>query len=240
LETALEFTLISEGWYDNPNTYADAASVKVRLHSLITGPQSKLFDYPNQVDVQGFLTDTLYKNSKKCQVVIINPEDMDDSLASVIVKIYTRIIFDFAKSLPQKGVVPFHILVEEAHRYIKNDNDHFLIGYNIFERVAKEGRKYGVILGVISQRPVELSDTVISQCSNFLIFKTNHPADEEYIRKMIPNINSDIVDKQKGLQSGTCLGFGTAFKIPVIVHLDMPDPPPLSSNSDIVANWKRI
>lgn len=240
LETALEFTLISEGWYDNPNTYADAASVKVRLHSLITGPQSKLFDYPNQVDVQGFLTETLYKNSKKCQVVIINPEDMDDSLAAVIVKIYTRIIFDFAKSLPQKGVVPFHILVEEAHRYVKNDNDHFLIGYNIFERVAKEGRKYGVILGVISQRPVELSDTVISQCSNFLIFKTNHPADEEYIRKMIPNINSDIVDKQKGLQSGTCLGFGTAFKIPVIVHLDMPDPPPLSSNSDIVANWKRI
>ena len=240
LETALEFTLISEGWYDNPNTYADAASVKVRLHSLITGPQAKLFDYPNQVDVQGFLTDTLYKNSKKCQVVIINPEDMDDSLAAVIVKIYTRIIFDFAKSLPQKGVVPFHILVEEAHRYVKNDNDHFLIGYNIFERVAKEGRKYGVILGVISQRPVELSDTVISQCSNFLIFKTNHPADEEYIRKMIPNINSDIVDKQKGLQSGTCLGFGTAFKIPVIVHLDMPDPPPLSSNSDIVANWKRI
>ena len=165
---------------------------------------------------------------------------MDDSLAAVITKIFTRIIFDFSKTLPKKGAIPFHIIVEEAHRYVKKDNDHFLIGYNIFERVAKEGRKYGIILGVISQRPVELSDTVISQCSNFLIFKTNHPADEEYIRKMIPNINSDIVDKQKSLQSGTCLGFGTAFKIPVIVHLDMPDPPPLSSNSDIVVNWKNI
>lgn len=240
LEKALNFTLISEGWYNNPNTYADAASVKVRLHSLITGEQSKIFDYPEHVDVQQFLSNTLYKSNKKRQIVIINPEDMDDSLAAVIVKIYTRIIFDFAKTLPQKGSVPFHIIVEEAHRYIKNDNDHFLIGYNIFERVAKEGRKYGVILGVISQRPVELSDTVISQCSNFLIFKTNHPVDEEYIRKMIPNINSDIVDKQKGLQSGTCLGFGTAFKIPVIVHLDMPDPAPLSSNSDIVMNWKNI
>ena len=165
---------------------------------------------------------------------------MDDSLAAVIVKIYTRIIFDFSKTVPQKGSIPFHIIVEEAHRYIKQDTDHYLIGYNIFERVAKEGRKYGVILGVISQRPVELSDTVISQCSNFLIFKTNHPSDEEYIRKMVPNINTDIVDKQKTLQSGTCLGFGTAFKIPVIVHLDMPDPSPLSSNSDIVANWKKI
>ena len=240
LEKALDFTLISEGWYNNPNTYADAASVRVRLHSLITSEQSKIFDYPQQVDVQQFLSNTLFKDNKKRQIVIINPEDMDDSLAAVITKIFTRIIFDFAKTVPQKGSIPFHIIVEEAHRYIKNDNDHFLIGYNIFERVAKEGRKYGVILGVISQRPVELSDTVISQCSNFLIFKTNHPLDEEYIRKMIPNINTEIVDKQKGLQSGTCLGFGTAFKIPVIVHLDMPDPAPLSSNSDIVVNWKNI
>ncbi len=240
LEKALDFTLISEGWYNNPNTYADAASVRVRLHSLITGEQSKIFAYPQQVDVQQFLSNTLFKDGKKRQIVIINPEDMDDSLAAVIVKIYSRIIFDFSKTVPQKGSIPFHIIVEEAHRYIKNDTDHFLIGYNIFERIAKEGRKYGVILGVISQRPVELSDTVISQCSNFLIFKTNHPADEEYIRKMIPNINTDIVDKQKTLQSGTCLGFGTAFKIPVIVHLDMPDPAPLSSNSDIVANWKKI
>lgn len=240
LEKALDFTLISEGWYNNPNTYADAASVRVRLHSLITSEQSKIFTYPHQVDVQQFLSNTLFKDGRKRQIVIINPEDMDDSLAAVIVKIYTRIIFDFAKMIPQKGSIPFHIIVEEAHRYIKNDTDHFLIGYNIFERVAKEGRKYGVILGVISQRPVELSDTVISQCSNFLIFKTNHPSDEEYIRKMVPNINTDIVDKQKALQSGTCLGFGTAFKIPVIVHLDMPDPAPLSSNSDIVANWKKI
>ncbi len=240
LEKALEFTLISEGWYNNPNTYADSVSVKVRLHSLMTSEQSKIFDYPQQVNVQQFLSQILYKDNTKRQVVIINPDDMDDSLAAVITKIFTRIIFDFAKTLPNKGSIPFHIIVEEAHRYIKNDNDHFLIGYNIFERVAKEGRKYGVILGVISQRPVELSDTVISQCSNFLIFKTNHPSDEEYIRKMIPNINSDIVDKQKGLQSGTCLGFGTAFKIPVIVHLDMPDPAPLSSNSDIIVNWKNV
>lgn len=240
LEKALDFTLISEGWYNNPNTYADAASVRVRLHSLITGEQSKLFEYNERVDVQQFLSNTMFKDGRKRQIVIINPEDMDDSLAQVIVKIFSRIIFDFSKTVPQKGSIPFHIIVEEAHRYIKNDRDHFLIGYNIFERIAKEGRKYGVILGVISQRPVELSDTVISQCSNFLIFKTNHPSDEEYIRKMIPNINNDIVDKQKSLQSGTCLGFGTAFKIPVIVHLDMPNPAPLSSNSDIVANWKNI
>lgn len=240
LEKALDFTLISEGWYKNENTYADAVTVKVRLHSLITGPHSKIFNYNRQVNVQQFLTNLLFNGNKKYQIVNINLDDMDDSMASVITKIITRIVFDFSKTIPNRGTFPFHILVEEAHRYIKNDNDNYLIGFNIFERVAKEGRKYGVLLGVISQRPVELSDTVISQCSNFLIFKTNHPRDEEYIKKMIPNINTDIVDKQKSLQSGSCLGFGTAFKIPVIVKLDMPNPAPLSGNSDVIKYWGNI
>ena len=237
MEKALDFTLVSEGWYKNENTYADAVSIKVRLHSLVTGPYSKIFNYDQQVNVEQYLSSLLFKDGRKCQIVNINLDDMDDSVAAVITKIITRLIFDFSKIVPNRGSIPFHILVEEAHRYIKNDNDHYLIGYNIFERVAKEGRKYGVILGVISQRPVELSDTVISQCSNFLIFKTNHPRDEEYIKKMIPNINTDIVDKQKGLQSGSCLAFGTAFKIPVIVKLAMPNPTPLSSNSDVVKYW---
>ena len=238
LEKALDFTLISEGWYNNPNTYSDAATVRVKLHSLITGPYAEIFNYKEKVNAQTYLAKLLYKGNKKCQIININLEDMDDSIAGVITKIITRLIFEFSKIVPERGSIPFHIIVEEAHRYIKNDRDKELIGYNIFERVAKEGRKYGVILGIVSQRPVELSDTVISQCSNFLIFKTNHPRDEEYIKKMIPNINSDIVDKQKGLQSGTCLGFGTAFKIPVIVKLRMPDPPPLSGNSNLLKYWQ--
>ena len=112
-----------------------------------------------------------------------------------------------------------------------------MIGYNIFERIAKEGRKYAVILGLISQRPVELSDTVISQCSNFLIFKMNHPVDVDYIRKMVPNISDEIVEKQKTLQAGTCLGFGMAFRIPLIVKMEMPNPAPWSGNCDVVTIW---
>ena len=237
LEKALDFTLISEGWYKNPNTYSDAVSVKVRLHSLVTGPYAKIFDFPHKYNMSEYLSSLVFRGNQRCQLVNINLDDMDDGIAAVITKILTRMIFDYAKGLQPRGSLPFHILVEEAHRYVRNDKDNFLIGYNIFERVAKEGRKYGVILGVITQRPVELSDTVVSQTSNFLIFKTNHPLDEEYIRKMIPNINNEIVDKQKGLQSGTCLAFGTAFKIPVIVTLDMPSPPPLSSNSDLLKYW---
>lgn len=170
-------------------------------------------------------------------MVNINLDDVDDDFAKVVTKIYSRLIFEFVKGLKNRASIPFHIIVEEAHRYVQKDTDNFLIGYNIFDRIAKEGRKYGLILGLITQRPVELSDTVISQCSNFLIFKMNHPTDIEYIKKMVPNISEEIVEKQKSLQSGTCLAFGRAFKIPLIVKMQMPDPEPLSGNCDVVRIW---
>lgn len=237
LEKALNFTLISEGWLRNENTYGDAVTIKVRLHSLIVGSNSKYFEYPDFVSLETYLSSMLLNNGNKYQIVNINLDDVDDDFAKVITKIYSRLIFEFAKGLKERASIPFHIVVEEAHRYIQNDTDRFLIGYNIFERIAKEGRKYGVILGLISQRPVELSDTVISQCSNFLIFKMNHPVDVDYIRKMVPNISDEIVEKQKTLQSGTCLGFGMAFRIPLIVKMEMPNPAPWSGNCDVVSIW---
>ncbi len=237
LEKALNFTLISEGWLRNENTYGDAVTIKVRLHSLIVGDTAKYFDYPDFVSLETYLSSMLINNGDKYQIVNINLDDVDDDFAKVITKIYSRLIFEFAKGLKERASIPFHIVVEEAHRYIQNDTDRFLIGYNIFERIAKEGRKYAVILGLISQRPVELSDTVISQCSNFLIFKMNHPVDVDYIRKMVPNISDEIVEKQKTLQAGTCLAFGMAFRIPLIVKMEMPNPAPWSGNCDVVTIW---
>ena len=158
-------------------------------------------------------------------------------MSAVITKVFTRLIFDFCKTLPTRASLPFHILMDEAHRYVRNDNDQYLIGYNIFERVAKEGRKYGVLMGIISQRPVELSETVVSQLSNFMIFKTNHPRDVDYIKRIIPNINAEVVDKQKGLQSGICLAFGTAFKIPLTIKMELPNPMINAENCDVVRNW---
>lgn len=237
LEKALNFTLISEGWLRNKNTYSDAVTIKVRLHSLIVGQYAKYFDVSDYVTQEQFLSSMIISNGRKYQLVNINFDDVDDWFAKVVTKVYTRLIFDFCKNLKDRATIPFNIIVEEAHRYIQNDTDVFLIGYNIFERVAKEGRKYGVLLGLISQRPVELSDTVISQCSSFLIFKMNHPTDVEYIKKMVPNISDEIVEKQKTLQPGTCLGFGMAFTIPLVIKLRMPDPEPKSGNCDVVNIW---
>ena len=237
LEKALNFTLISEGWLRNEQTYGDSVTIRVRLHSLIVSDNAKYFDVKDYMSLESFLSSLLIVNGKKYQIVNINLNDIDDEFAKVLTKIYSRLIFDFSKGLKDRASIPFHIVLEEAHRYIQSDHDRFLFGYNIFERIAKEGRKYGVILGLISQRPVEISDTVISQCTNFLIFKINHPIDVEYIRKMVPNITDEIIEKQKALQSGTCLGFGLGFKIPLIVKMEMPNPAPLSGNCDVVNIW---
>lgn len=236
LERALNFALISEGWLRNENVYADAITLRVKLHELVIGPNSKFFDYKEFVRLDQYISSLIIKDSKKYQIVNINLEDVDDVFAKSIVKVFSRLLFDLSKKV-QRGSIPFNILIEEAHRYVQKDRDEFLLGYNIFDRIAKEGRKYGVIMTLISQRPVDLSETVISQCSNFIIFKMSHPRDIEYITKMIPNITEDTIEKQKALQVGNCLAFGSGFKIPLIVRLEMPNPMPQSSSCDVVGRW---
>ena len=239
LEKALNFTLISEGWLRNENTYGDAVTIRVRLHSLITGDYAKFFACRTFMSEQQFIASLIMMpdGKHKAQIVNFNLDDVDDSFAKTITKIFCRILFDFTKSLKDRGSLPFNILLEEAHRYIQNDTDTFILGYNIFDRIDKEGRKYGLIMSLISQRPVEISDTVISQCSNFLIFKMNHPRDLDYIKKMVPNISEEIVEKQKTLQPGTCMAFGSAFRIPMIVRMEMPNPQPYSANADVFKQW---
>lgn len=239
MERALNFTLISEGLLRNEQLYNEAITLKVRLHALTIGENARYFTYPTYCTVEQFISSLVaVPNGAKAQIVNFNLEDIDDSLAKVITKIMTRMLFDFVKGLQDRASIPFHIFLEEAHRYVQNDQDRFLLGYNIFERVAKEGRKYGLIFNLISQRPVELSDTVISQCTNFMIFKMNHPRDLDYIKKMLPNINAEIVEKQKSLQPGTCVAFGRAFRVPMIIKMDLPTPEPYSSNCDVMNRWK--
>lgn len=237
--SALEFTLISEGFLHNDAIRDDASILKVRLNSILNSSVGTYFNYPNYITLEQYIASLVATGERrKAQIININLEDMDDTYAKVIVKIYARMFFEFAKTRTQRASIPFHLFLEEAHRYVSKDMDTFLLGYNIFERIAKEGRKYGVLLNIISQRPVEISDTVISQCSNFLIFKMTHPKDIEYIRTMLPNISQDVIEKQKVLQPGNCVGFGGAFKLPMIIKLEMPNPMPYSTNCDVNQRWR--
>ena len=238
LQDAFDFALISEGVLKSDKIYDEANILKVRLHSLVNSDESLYFSYPEHVTKLEYIKRLVStKDGKKVQIVNFNINYIDDRLAKVITKIYSKLLFDFSKENKVKDSLPFHIILEEAHRYVQNDNDVFLLGYNIFERITKEGRKYGVMLGFISQRPSEISETAISQCSNFLIFKMLHPKDVEYIREMLPNITNEIIGRLRILQPGNCVAFGNAFKIPVLIKMDMPDPSPTSSSSDLKKSW---
>ena len=239
LEEALEFALISEGILKSEKVYDFANVLSVRLHTLANSPNRKYFEYPEYIDrnnyVRELLTDRLTGN--KCQIVNFNINYVDDRLAKVITKILSKMLFSLAVENNSRGSIPFHIIIEEAHRYVQNDKDIDILGYNIFDRITKEGRKYGVFLALITQRPSELSDTAISQCSNFIILRTLHPKDLQYIKEMVPNISSEVVQQLKSLQPGNCIAFGSAFKIPISMHVEFPNPAPNSNNVDLATIW---
>ena len=238
LEVALNFALISEGLLLNEKSYAEATALKVKLHTLNNSSNSKFFACDSFMDLSKFVEELIMvDNNRRAQIVNFVLEDIDDRFAKTLVKIYSRLIFKFSKYMPDRGSMPIHIMLEEAHRYVQKDSDNDILGYNIFERIAKEGRKFGLIIDLITQRPTELSETVISQCSNFLIFKINHPTDMDYIHKMVPNISEDIIEKQKTLQSGTCVAFGRMMKIPMIIKMPLPNPEPKSASASIYERW---
>ena len=199
---------------------------------------SGYFEYDNYVNREGFISMLLTcNNGRKAQIVNFNINYVDDRFAKNLVKIYSKLLFDYITSLNQRASMPFHIVLEEAHRYVQNDTDVDILGYNIFERIAKEGRKYGLLLGIVSQRPSELSETTISQCSNFLVFKMFHPKDLQFIKDIISSADITVTNKIKTLHPGTCILFGTAFRMPTIAILDKPNPEPLSQSCDINNTW---
>ena len=236
--TSLEFALISEGIFSSSRIFDYANILKTRLNGLINSDYVNYFicnEYMNKYEYIKRLLSSL--NGGKCQIVNFNINYIDDRFAKVIVKIYSKLLFDYIVKLPNRASMPFHIVLEEAHRYVQDDIDRKILGYNIFDRITKEGRKYGILLGLISQRPSELSETAVSQCSNFAIFKMFHPADLRFVSSAISGMSESMMSRVKVLNPGSCILFGTAFKFPVITMVDMPNPTPLSQSCNINNTW---
>lgn len=238
LENAMEFALISEGVLKSDKVFDYANVLAVRLRALVNSEASEYFNYPKMISREDYIKKlVLSSTGEKAQIVNFNINYVDDRMAKALTKIVSKLLFDYATEAKQRAAMPFHIIIEEAHRYVQHDQDEEILGYNIFDRITKEGRKYGVLLGLITQRPSELSETSISQCSNFIILRTLHPKDLEYIRNMVPNMSSAIVEQLKTLQPGNCIAFGSAFKVPVSMKLEKPNPEPLSNSANIEKTW---
>ena len=238
LAYALDFSLVNEGVLSSNMQFEKLNKLKVRLDSIINSDYKKFFEFTDVISkneyVEKFFTT---ERGTKAQVVNMNFNYVDDRMVKTLTKIYAKLFFDYVTNLENRASFPIHLILEEAHRYVSSDSDIRVLGYNIFDRITKEGRKYGVILGLITQRPSELSTTSLSQCANFIVLKLYYPDDLNIIKSITSNVSGQTLDKIKSLRPGMALCFGNAFKIPLIVELPLPDPMPKSTSVDISKTW---
>ncbi len=236
---ALEFALISEGILTSESAFDKNNILKSRLQSIINSDRNEFFKFDRYMSRAEFVEDFFKTgpHGENVQLVDINLSFIEDSFAKCLTKIFSRVFFEHTTSLQDRGSFPIHIVLEEAHRYVQNDSDINVLGYNIFDRITKEGRKYGTILGFVTQRPNELSKTALSQCSNFVVFRLFYPEDLEIVKGILSNVTDETLEKIKTLKPGMGLVFGTAFKVPLLVKFPLPNPMPISTSIKIDKVW---
>ncbi len=183
----------------------------------------------------------------KCNVTIIDLSAIPFEVLSIVVSLLSRIIFDFAfhyskirHAYGQVNDIPFMLVCEEAHNYIpRAGGAEYSASKHSIERIAKEGRKYGLNLMVVSQRPSEVSETIFSQCNNFVVLKLTNINDQNCIKNLLPDNNASLVDVLPTLAAGECLIVGDAVPLPTVIKMDMPNPVPNSSNVNVYDEWNK-
>lgn len=174
------------------------------------------------------------------QVNILDFNEASDEVVEVTSAVITRMVFERLRRAEPRNERPINIILEEAHRYISQRKSSFALdASHIFERVAKEGRKYGLLLAVSSQRPSELSKTVLSQCSNFIVHRIQNPDDLIHIRQMTPFISESVLRRLPSLPRQHALIFGNAVNIPTTFRVRDADPRPKSDDAQILDIWFR-
>lgn len=230
---AVTFATLYEGSISSQRIQEYTSTLITRLQALQDGIQGHILTKTSFEKIEDYVNSILGKN----QIVNIDISLLDDASAEVVTKVLAKLLLDFLKNQNSKAEMPINFIIEEAHRFVRNENNYGVLGYNIFERISKEGRKYGLLLGISSQRPSELSKTVVSQCSNFIIHRVQNPDDLQYISKMVPYVNQGIIERLTYLQTGHALIFGTAINLPTLTKFEQANPKPDSDNARISEKW---
>lgn len=150
-----------------------------------------------------------------------------------------RLAFEFNYWNPKYREFPILLVCEEAHAYIPRASESQFAGSRkSMERIAKEGRKYGVGLAVVSQRPHEVSETVLAQCGTFICLRITNPDDQGYVRSLVPESEGDLVSVLAGLGRGEALVLGEAVPLPTRLQFDKPNPTPNSDDVDFYDKWR--
>ena len=183
----------------------------------------------------------------KSNVTIIDLSGIPFEVLSITVSLISRLIFDFCfhysklrHSESELNNVPVLLVCEEAHNYVPRSNDvAYRASRKSLERIAKEGRKYGLSLMVISQRPSEVSETIFAQCNNFISLRLTNDADQTYVRRLFPDNSSAITEILPNLAPGECVVVGDAVLLPAVIKMPLPNPEPQSQSVKVRQEWKK-
>ena len=225
----------------------------VRLENKINDKRLEFIMNPQKEDKTEYKTEDFSEILKqflgylnKANISIIDLSGVPFEVLSITVSLISRLAFDFAFHYSklkhennETNDVPFLIVCEEAHNYIpKKGGADYEASKKSIERIAKEGRKYGLSVMVVSQRPSEVSDTIFAQCNNFISLRLTNMTDQNYIKNLLPNNTNSIADILPILAPGESLVVGDATPIPAIIRMDKPSPEPKSENVKVYNVWK--
>lgn len=217
-------------------------NVLVKFLSFILGDYCSI--YNKEAEDQS-IYDRYYADHKgestHQQITIIDMSLLPFQVLETITGLVGRIIIEFLSrfSKEDRGIMPVVIALEEAQNYIPevNRKDRESISRKVFERIAREGRKYGLSLLVSSQRPSELSKTVLSQCNSFIVHRIQNPDDQQYIRKLVSSANSEILNQLPTLPQQHVIIMGDCVRTPIVAKMNTAKPTPNSNNPQFINNW---
>ncbi len=190
-------------------------------------------------DLEDLLRDFVGLGSVKRQITVIDLSSVPSDVRPMVSSQIARLAYEFNYWNPRRREFPILLVCEEAHQYLPRGDDPSLAATRkAMERIAKEGRKYGVALVVISQRPTELSETVLAQCSNYLCLRISNPDDQEYVRRLMPEGEADMAEILASLSRGEALAVGDATPLPTRFQVYPPNPPPASGDVPLSESWR--
>lgn len=171
-------------------------------------------------------------------ITVLDLSRVPFDVINVLVSLLGRIIFDFNLWNPTRQDFPILIVFEEAHTYLSMTGRSTAARKTV-ERIAKEGRKYGVSAMIVSQRPSEISETITAQCNNFIAMRLLNPNDQNYVRNLVPDSMANLVDILPTLQQGEAVVIGDAVAVPVRAIIDLPSPAPAGADIKFFEKWER-
>ncbi len=241
LKISAEMILLEEDARGNRLMRGYTSTMLNRLDFFIYNRDCKFmrdFDSTDILNIESYFQFLWGKEDNKTQLLIIDTSELSIDILETLTSVISRLIFSQRKELigDERRKNPIHLILDEAHRYIKKDHK-YLLRENIFERIAREGRKYSLYLLISSQRPSELSETVLSQCSNFIIHRIQNEIDMRYINAVLPYFSEDFVNKIKQSIPGEALVFGNCVSMPLHLTIYKSEPEPNSKNCEISNEW---